>query len=187
VCARETDPTFVLFNEEVRFHLSGYVNSHNTYWSVQCPTLIHDFSLYDVTVSAWCDTNGSTTAITGTSFPSEATKSQWYATLQHNLLTPDWYDRASAFSSGTQHSKKFYTLFRQSFWWRKNKQRIVVSTFARSETAWFLRGHIKCTEIILALKTIWKKAFRTLYATFISRTSTCQLNETIFSPFIICI
>ena len=116
--ARETDPTIVLFNEEVRFHLVGYVNSNNTYWSVQCPTLIHDFSVYDVTVSAWCDINGSTTAITETSsFFWDYKITATCVTLRHRLLTPVWYDRNWALSSGTQHnsshSKKFYTLFIQ--------------------------------------------------------------------------
>jgi hypothetical protein len=102
-----------------------------------------------------------------------------YVALRRHFLTPVRYDRTWASSSGTQHnrshSKKFCILFRQCFWWRKNKQPIMASSFARSETVWFLRGYIKCTEITLALKTIWKKAFRTLYATFISRTSTCNV------------
>ena len=77
-------------------------------------------------------------------------------------------------SHGGGGIKNLYAFFRQYFWRQKNRRRIVAFSFARSETVWFLRGYTKCTEIIVAVKTILRKAFRAQYATFISRTSPCN-------------
>lgn len=191
VYAIKKDPTLVLFNEEVRFHIGGYVNSHNSYRSVQCPTLIHDLSLHDVTVSVWCDTNGSVPAITRTSScfwgHNHSDMSHWNIICQH-LSDPTEPEPYLQGDNATAHTAKNSMPCSDSvLCGRKNKRRNVASSFTRSKTVWFLCGHIKCTEIILALKMIWKKAFGTLYASFINRTSTCngvyQLNKTIFNPY----
>jgi hypothetical protein len=50
----EIDPTLILFSDEARFHLSGYINSkNNRYWSAENPILIHEVALYDIKVCVW--------------------------------------------------------------------------------------------------------------------------------------
>jgi hypothetical protein len=51
----EIDPMLVVFSDEARHHLSGYMNSQNNrYWFAASPILSGRVPLHDIKLGVWC-------------------------------------------------------------------------------------------------------------------------------------
>lgn len=106
--------TFVLFGDEAWFNLSGYVRSQNNrYWSTENPVSIHEVPLYDEIecVVLWVQLDYRVHFFSDTI--------NWHGHITHS----DWVLRT--------------LLVTVCFWRQSNKQEIVASSFARSETVCF--------------------------------------------------
>jgi hypothetical protein len=116
---------------------------------------------YMMLVRVWCDTNGSMPAITGTTscfWDHKITAIPFCCIICQHLSDPTEPEPFLQGDNVTPHTaKKILCLIQTVCLWQKNKRRSVASSFVRSKTMWILCGHIKCTEIILTLKTSERK------------------------------
>ena len=59
ICAGLLDPFQYIMSDEVWFHLSGHINSQNTwYWAAENPHLMHEQPIQDQKLGVWCAMSG---------------------------------------------------------------------------------------------------------------------------------
>ena len=136
------DPLLYFMLDEVRFHLSGYVNSQNTcYWSSENPHVIHETRLHDLKIGVWC-------AVSGTKIVSPIFLNQlWTLTFIYtswnsfnDQLTPQdkmhfffQQDGATCHTSQITDTSSWHVYGREN-----NKYRVMATTFPGLVIMWFL-------------------------------------------------